>query len=76
MNIKDQCQSYEEDLKKLKEENQSLETVRKIKEKDAENEKAVLEAVVSLKSLATFFFRYRDLLTGGLRIRLSFVRAC
>ena len=47
INLKDQCQTYEEDFKKLKEENQSLETVRKIKEKDAENEKAVLEAVVS-----------------------------
>uniref|UniRef100_A0A7M5WYY8 CAP-Gly domain-containing protein n=1 Tax=Clytia hemisphaerica TaxID=252671 RepID=A0A7M5WYY8_9CNID len=46
VNLKNQCQTYEEDFKKLQDENQSLETVRKIKEKDAENEKAVLEAVI------------------------------
>uniref|UniRef100_A0A7M5X0B5 CAP-Gly domain-containing protein n=1 Tax=Clytia hemisphaerica TaxID=252671 RepID=A0A7M5X0B5_9CNID len=46
VNLKNQCQTYEEDFKKLQDENQSLEAVRKIKEKDAENEKAVLEAVI------------------------------
>ena len=46
MNMREQSKTYEDEIKRLEEENQSLETVRKIKEKDAEAEKATFEALV------------------------------
>ena len=51
--MREQNQMYEEDIKKLKEENESLEMIRKIKEKDAETEKATLEATVRFFMLST-----------------------
>lgn len=47
INMRDQNKTYEDEIKRLEEENQSLETVRKIQEKDAETEKANYKALVS-----------------------------
>ena len=45
--MREQNKRYEDEIKRLEEENQSLETVRKIQEKDADTEKAAYEALVS-----------------------------
>ena len=47
INMREQNKTYEDEIKRLEEENQSLETVRKIQEKDADTEKAAYEALVS-----------------------------
>ena len=54
VNAHEQAKSNEVEIKRLEEENQSLETVRKIQEKDAENEKAELESLV--KKISVFYF--------------------
>ena len=46
-----ESQLLQEEYQKLKEDNQSLETIRKIQEKDAATEKSALESLVSLIDL-------------------------